>query len=96
LLFAFALLLLVRGIGYRLGLPEILFINISVSLLAGVLPVPGGIGVVEGGLAYGLAGAGLTEEAAFAAVLLYRLATFYLPPIWGYFPLRWLERNNHL
>jgi uncharacterized membrane protein YbhN (UPF0104 family) len=52
--------------------------------------------VVEGGLAYGLVSAGLTEEAAFAAVLLYRLATFYLPPIWGYFALRWLERNKHL
>jgi glycosyltransferase 2 family protein len=34
--------------------------------------------------------------AAFAAVLLYRLATFYLPPIWGFFALRWLERNKHL
>jgi len=52
--------------------------------------------VDEGGLAYGLVGAGLTEEAAFAAVLLYRLVTFYLPPIWGYFALRWLERDNHL
>jgi glycosyltransferase 2 family protein len=29
-------------------------------------------------------------------LLLYRLWTFYLPPIWGYFALRWLERNNHL
>jgi uncharacterized membrane protein YbhN (UPF0104 family) len=96
LLFAFALLLIVRGFGYPVGLAEILFINISVSLLAGVMPVPGGIGVVEGGLAVGLVGAGLTEEAAFAAVLLYRLATFYIPPIWGYFALRWLERNNHL
>jgi glycosyltransferase 2 family protein len=44
LLFAFALLLFVRGFGYHLGLTEILFINISVSLLAGVMPVPGGIG----------------------------------------------------
>jgi len=29
-------------------------------------------------------------------VLLYRLATFYLPPIWGFFALRWLERTNQL
>jgi uncharacterized membrane protein YbhN (UPF0104 family) len=95
LLFAVPLLVIVRGFGYHVGLAEILFINISVSLLAGVMPVPAGIGVVEGGLAYGLVGAGMTEEAAFAAVLLYRLATFYLPPIWGYLALRWLERNNH-
>ena len=88
--------MIVRGFAYHVGLAEILFINISVSLLAGVMPVPGGIGVVEGGFAYGLVGAGMTEEAAFAAVLLYRLATFYPPPIRGYFALRRLERNNHL
>jgi glycosyltransferase 2 family protein len=29
-------------------------------------------------------------------VLMYRLATFYLPPTWGYVALRWLERNEHL
>ena len=76
LLFAVSLLMIVRSFGYHVGPAEILFINISVSLLAGVMPVPAGIGVVEGGLAYGLVGAGMTEEAAFAAVLLYRLATF--------------------
>ena len=36
------------------------------------------------------------EESAFAAVLMYRLSSFYLPPVWGYFALRWLERNRHL
>jgi glycosyltransferase 2 family protein len=96
LLFAFALLLFVRGFGYPLGFSEILFITISVTLLAGLMPTPGGIGVAEGGLALGLVGAGMTEEAAFAVVLLYRMATLYLPPIWGYFALRWLERNKHL
>jgi hypothetical protein len=76
LLFAFSLLLDVRGFGYAIGLAEILFININVSLLAGRDAHTRGIGVVEGGLAYGLVSAGMPEEAAFAAVLLYRLATF--------------------
>jgi glycosyltransferase 2 family protein len=40
--------------------------------------------------------AGVPEEVAFAAVLLHRMATFYLPPIWGYFAMRWLERNDQL
>jgi len=60
------------------------------------MSVPGGIGVVEVGSVYGYVVAGMREEAAFAAVLLYRLAPFYLPPISGYFALRWLDRNNHL
>jgi len=95
-LFAAALGATARAFGYPIGLSELLLINMSVALLAGVLPIPGGIGVVEGGLTFGLVRAGMPEEAAFAAVLLYRLATFYLPPIWGFFAFRWLQRNKHL
>ena len=79
-----------------MGLGELLLINISVGLLSGLIPVPGGIGVAEGGLTYGLVLAGVPEEKALAAVLLYRLASFYLPPVWGYFAMRWLERRGHL
>lgn len=96
LLFALALGLLVQAFGYSLELHELLFINMSVSLLAGLLPVPGGIGVSEGGLILGLTSFGVPQEAAFAAVIMYRLATFYTPPIWGFFALNWLERKRYL
>jgi glycosyltransferase 2 family protein len=96
LLFALALGLFVQAFGYSLALHELLFINMAVSLLAGLLPIPGGIGVAEGGLIFGLTSFGVPQEAAFAAVMLYRFSTFYLPPIWGYFSLNWLERNRYL
>jgi uncharacterized protein (TIRG00374 family) len=96
LLFALALGAIAAGFGYWVGLTELLLINMIVSLFAGLLPIPGGIGVVEGGLILGLVSAGVPEETAFAIVIVYRLATFYLPPIWGFFALRWLERNRHL
>jgi glycosyltransferase 2 family protein len=38
----------------------------------------------------------MPEEAAFAATMMHRLSNFYLPPIWGYFAMRWLQKNNHL
>jgi uncharacterized membrane protein YbhN (UPF0104 family) len=38
----------------------------------------------------------MPDGPAFAAVLCYRASTFYLPPTWGFFSLRWLERNQHL
>ncbi len=96
LLFAGALGVFVAALGHPIGLGALLLTNISVSLLSGLIPVPGGVGVVEGGLTLGLVQAGVPEEVAFAAVLLHRMATFYLPPIWGYFAMRWLERNDQL
>lgn len=95
-LFALALGTFARAFGFPIGLGELLLIGIAVSLLAGLLPIPGGIGVAEGGLIFGLVAAGVPEEAAFAIVIMYRLATFYLPPIWGFLALRWLTRNQHL
>ena len=96
LLFAASLGIFVQAFGYSLPLHELLFINMAVSLLAGLLPIPGGIGVAEGGLVFGLTSFGVPQEAAFAAVMLYRFSTFYLPPIWGFFSLNWLERNRYL
>jgi uncharacterized protein (TIRG00374 family) len=94
--FAVALGGFVRALGYPIGLPELLVVTISVSLLSGLVPVPGGIGVAEGALTVGLVRAGMPEESAFAAALMYRMASFYLPPVWGYFALRWLEQHKHL
>ncbi len=96
LLFALALGVFVQAFGYSLALHELLFINMTVSLLAGLLPVPGGVGVTEGGLIFGLTSFGVPQEVAFAAVIMYRISTFYTPPIWGFFSLRWLERNRYL
>jgi len=96
LLFATALGLFVRSFGYHVNLAELLVVNISVSLLASFIPVPGGIGVAEFGLTVGLTSAGVTPEAAIAAVLLYRISTFFLPPVWGFPAMLWLQRNRYL
>jgi glycosyltransferase 2 family protein len=96
LLFAIALGMFARSMGYPISIAELLVINMSVSLFASFIPVPGGIGIVEGALVVGLTAVGLPEAAAFATALLYRIATFYLPPIWGWFALRWLRHNHYL
>ena len=77
-------------------LTELLLINTVVSLFAGLLPVPGGIGVSEAGLTLGLTAAGMPSETAFAIALAYRFASFYLPPIWGWFCYRWLVDKRYL
>lgn len=95
-LFAASLGVFARALGYPVGLGELLLINVSTALLAGLMPIPGGIGVTEGALTVGLTAAGLPESTAFAVAILYRLASFYLPPIWGWFAFRWLQTNKYL
>ncbi len=95
-LFAVALATFVRAFGFDIGFGEAILINVSVALLAGLMPVPGGVGVTEGGLTFGLVQAGVPEEVALAIAVMSRVSSFYLPPIWGFVALRWLERNEHL
>lgn len=96
ILFAVALSACVYGFGAEVSLTTLLLINTVVSLFAGLLPVPGGMGVSEAGLTLGLTAAGLSSETAFAVALAYRFASFYLPPIWGWFCYRWLVKQRYL
>ena len=60
-------------------------------MLANLLPIPGGIGGVEGGMIGALAAFGVGVGLAVPAVLTYRLFAFWLPSIPGaiaYFQLR--------
>ncbi|HEV2256486.1 MAG TPA: alpha/beta fold hydrolase [Streptosporangiaceae bacterium] len=53
---------------------------------------PGGLGVTEATLSAALVGAGLHAGPALAAVLLYRLASFWLVALTGWLVLFWLRR----
>ncbi len=96
ILFTLALGIFARSMGYTISFADLLLIHLSVALLAGLVPVPGGIGISEAMLTVGLIRAGMPDETAFAAAICYRAATFYLPPIWGFFSLRWLERAKYV
>ncbi len=86
----------VLAVGGSISLGEAIFINVAVSLFAGLMPVPGGIGVAEAGMTAGLAAVGVDSDVALSAVLVYRLVSYYLPPLWGYMSLRWLERHDYM
>jgi uncharacterized membrane protein YbhN (UPF0104 family) len=95
-LLAIALGVIARSLGYHVTFAELLVIQVSVALFSGLIPVPGGIGVAELGLTVGLVAAGLTPEGALATAMAFRIATFYLPPVWGFFALRWLQKARYL
>ena len=95
-LFSTTLGICVLAFGYHVSLVNLMAINVLVSFFAGLMPVPGGIGVTEGALTAGLVAAGVPQAAALSAVLVYRIFTYYLPPAWGFFTMRWLERHDYL
>jgi uncharacterized membrane protein YbhN (UPF0104 family) len=96
ILFAITLAMVTRGYGYVLPLSTFLLINVVVSLFGSLIPVPGGIGVMEAGLTAGLTRAGVDSDTAFAIALTHRFITFYLPPIWGFMSYQWLIKHRFL
>jgi uncharacterized membrane protein YbhN (UPF0104 family)/tRNA A-37 threonylcarbamoyl transferase component Bud32 len=94
--FALVLSASLHAYGYSLPLLQLIVINSLASLLGGMAPVPGGLGVVEAGLIAGLTAAGIPQTQAVAATFTHRLFTAYLPPIWGWFALQWLRRSDYV
>jgi glycosyltransferase 2 family protein len=94
--FALTLGAVCHAYGVDLRLVELLVINMAASALAGLIPVPGGVGSAEAALTAGLVAVGVDESTAFAIALTHRVCTSYLPPIWGYFALQWLGRKGYL
>ncbi|MGI9584979.1 MAG: flippase-like domain-containing protein [Acidimicrobiia bacterium] len=93
---AMTLWLILIAIGTPLPYVTALVATVATNLLAGLVPIPGGIGVAEAALTSFLMFFGIPAEAAFAAAVVFRLATFYIPAGEGFFAMRWLEANGHL
>ena len=88
--------LCLRAFGYQASLAELLLVNTLTSLLSGIIPVPGGIGVTEATMITLLVAIGIPEPVAVSTAITYRVITFYLPPAWGVFAARDLKRKGRL
>jgi uncharacterized membrane protein YbhN (UPF0104 family) len=66
-------------------------VYLTAAVIGSVAPTPGGLGAVEVALSTGLAAGGMPSTAAVSAVLLFRLATFWLPVPLGWIALRYLR-----
>jgi glycosyltransferase 2 family protein len=95
-LFACTLGLVLAALGSSLSLATLLVVNVFVSFFASMIPVPGAIGVTEGAFVVTLTAVGLDQSTAFAAAICYRLCTYYLPPIWGWFAFHRLQQTGLL
>ncbi len=96
LVIALALGTALHAFDQHLGLASLLIVLTLASMLGGISPVPGGMGVVEAGMILALTAAGIPQNDAVAATFIQRLFTSYLPPIWGWFVLVWLRKKEYL
>ena len=96
LLQAIILGLCLRGFGYHATMAELILVNTIADLLAGFMPVPGGMGVAEAAYTAGLVALGVPNAAALSTAIAFRMVTYYLPPIWGAVAMRWLRQHSYL
>lgn len=93
---AMTLSVMVLAYGPGISMATSLVVVVAASLLGGLAPTPGGMGVQEAVIAGALIAAGVDSSVAYPATIMYRIVTFFLPPTWGYGSLRWLESNGYI
>jgi uncharacterized membrane protein YbhN (UPF0104 family) len=82
--------------GVHLSFAQLLLANTAASAFSSLIPSPGGVGTAEASLTAALAALGVDNATAFAIAFTHRLCTYYLPPIWGYFSMQWLQRKAYV
>jgi uncharacterized protein (TIRG00374 family) len=85
-----------HAFGQHLPLSTIIVILTTASMVGGVSPVPGGMGVVAAGMIIGFTSAGLSQSDAVVVTFIQRLVTAYLPPLWGWVTLVWIRRKDYI
>jgi uncharacterized membrane protein YbhN (UPF0104 family) len=93
---AVALAAVVVAFGVDLSVASVIFVSVGTGLLAGLAPVPGGIGVAEATMTALLTAVGVDPELSVSIAIVYRLVTAYLPPVLGFFSLNWLTKEGYL
>ncbi|HEU5270640.1 MAG TPA: flippase-like domain-containing protein, partial [Jatrophihabitans sp.] len=84
----------VQAFGGDVRLSQVAVVYLAGAAVGAAAPPPGGLGAVEVALSTGLAAAGMASAAAVSAVLLFRLATFWLPVPIGWLAFQWLQRRD--
>ena len=73
---------------------SVLAVYIGGSAIASPAPTPGKLGAVEAALVAGLTGIGVHSEQAVAAVLAFRLITFWIPIVPGLAAFRYMQHRR--
>ena len=86
----------VVAFGGSMNIAVVAVVYLAGATLGQAAPTPGGLGAVEAALSAGLTAGGLDAGIAVSAVLLFRLVTFWLPTVPGYWSFNWLTKKGAL
>ena len=78
------------------SIAAISLVYLAGSVVAQAAPTPGGLGAVEAAVAAGLTATGVNADVAVSATLVFRLWTFWIPTIPGWFAFRQLQKTGDL
>ena len=86
----------VAAFGGGVSFPEIGAAYLVAAALGSAAPTPGGLGAVEAALVAALSGYGMPTGSAVSAVLTFRLVTYWLPMLPGWFTFRHMQRREEI
>ena len=86
----------VAAFGGGVSFPEIGAAYLVAAALGSAAPTPGGLGAVEAALVGALSFYGMASGNAVSAVLTYRLVTYWLPMLPGWFMFQYMQRREEL
>jgi undecaprenyl-diphosphatase len=86
----------VVAFGGGVSFPEIGAAYLVAAALGSAAPTPGGLGAVEAALVAALTGYGMPSGPAVSAALTFRLVTYWLPMLPGWFMFQQMQRREEL
>jgi uncharacterized membrane protein YbhN (UPF0104 family) len=90
--FVGALVCATRAFGADAPVAAIAVVYFAGAIVGSAVPTPGGLGGIEAAMSFGLISIGVDSGTAVSSVLLYRLATYWLPIPFGWFSLNRLQK----
>lgn len=83
----------IEAVHGKVAIADIFTLYVTSSLVSAIAPTPGGIGATEAFLLLGLTSLGMHLPQATAAMLIYRLLSFWIPMIPGGFALHIINKK---
>ena len=94
--FVAALVCATKAFGADAPIAAIAVVYFAGAIIGSAVPTPGGLGGIEAAMSAGLIAIGVDSGTAVSSVLLYRLATYWLPIPFGWFSLNRLQKVGAL